>query len=116
MSCEAAPGAVSTPAARPQRTTAATALMLTSVTKLEPGRAVLANRPVRVVRDLPRMAFGVEEDARVAAPERLRPWPRDPSARGLRLGEHGVDLLRRAGVVGECDAAPAAGVLDDGVL
>ena len=33
---------------------------------------------MRVVGDLPRMAVRVDEDARVAAPERLRAGARDP--------------------------------------
>src|ERR1700756_3688835 len=38
----------------------------------EPHAAVVGHGPVRVVRDLPRMAVGIDEDAGVPAPERLR--------------------------------------------
>ena len=65
----------------------------------EGGRAVVADRPVRVVRDLPRVAVWVDEDARVAAPERLGAVARDRGARCLRLGDDCVDLGRRADVV-----------------
>ena len=41
--------------------------------RLDPHRAVVLDRPMRVVGDLPRMAVGVDEHARVAAPERLAP-------------------------------------------
>ena len=60
----------------------------------ERGRAVVRDRPARVVRDLPRMAVGIEEDARVAAPERLGAVARDRRAGGLRLRDHGIDLRR----------------------
>src|SRR3954453_19868822 len=62
------------------------------------------------------MAFRVDEDARVAAPESLGPGAADRSARGLRLGERRVDLLRRSDVVGDRYPAPAAGVADRTVL
>src|SRR5829696_9377188 len=73
--------------------------------------AVGSDRPVRVVRNLPWMAVGIDEDSRVAAPEGLRPCARDVRAGRAGLLDDGVDLLRRAAVVGERDAAPAAGVL-----
>src|SRR5581483_4534257 len=50
------------------------------------------------------------------APEGRRAPADDRAAGRLGLGEHRVDLLRRAGVVGERDRAPAARVLDDRVL
>ena len=39
--------------------------------RVERHRAVVADRPVRVVGDLPRVAVRIDEDSRVAAPERL---------------------------------------------
>jgi hypothetical protein len=62
--------------------------------RLDPNRAVGLDRPVRVVGDLPRMAVGVDEHARVAAPECLgaMPWDRGPCR--FRLGDHRVDLGR----------------------
>ena len=52
--------------------------------RLEVDGPVVPERPVRVVRDLPRMPVGIDEDARVAAPEgRARPrarCSRPPSA------------------------------------
>ena len=51
----------------------------------EADRPVVADRPGRVVRDLPRVAVGVEEDARVAAPERLGARPPDRPAGRLGL-------------------------------
>src|SRR2546429_2276654 len=71
---------------------------------------------MRIVSDLPGMTVRVDEDARVAAPERLRPAPRDRRAGGLCFGQNRVDLSRRTGVVRKRDPAPAAGVLDDRVL
>jgi hypothetical protein len=62
------------------------------------------------------VAVGIEEDARVAAPERLRPPARDRRARRIGLGDDRVHLLRGADVVRERDPAPAAGVLDAAVL
>src|SRR5581483_2034503 len=82
----------------------------------EADRPVLVQRPVRVVRDLPGVAVGVDEDARVPAPEGLCAVARDRRPSGLRLGDHGVDLGRGADVVGERDPAPAAVVLDSAVL
>src|SRR5581483_1814029 len=78
--------------------------------------AVGGKRPVRVVRDLPRVPVGVEEDAGVPAPERRAGGAGDRRAGRLRLAEHGVDLLLRARVVREGDATPAAGVPDGAVL
>src|SRR4051794_37627532 len=43
----------------------------------EADRPVVAERPVRVVRDLPRMAVRVDEHPRVAAPERRAALTRD---------------------------------------
>src|SRR5215203_774299 len=77
--------------------------------------AVGPDRPVRVVRNLPWMAVGIDEDSRVAAPEGLRPCAWNVRAGRAGLLDDGVDLLRRAAVVGERDAAPAAGVLDAAV-
>jgi len=61
------------------------------------------------------MSVGVDEHARVAAPEGGRARPADRRAGGLGLREHGVDLLGRTHVVGERDAAEAAAVDDAGV-
>src|SRR2546429_3423542 len=71
---------------------------------------------MRIVSDLPGMTVRVDEDAGVAAPERLRPAPRDRRAGGLCFGQNRVDLSRRTGFVRKRDPAPAAGVLDDRVL
>src|SRR5215210_8779683 len=62
------------------------------------------------------MSIGVDEDAGVAAPERLRPGSADPCARDLRLGDYGIDLRRRADIVGERDPAPPSRVVDRAVL
>ena len=71
---------------------------------------------MRVVGDLPRMAVGVDEDAGVAAPERLGAVAWDRGARRLGLGDDRIDLGGRADVVRQRDAAPAARVLDAAVL
>src|SRR4051794_37385320 len=71
---------------------------------------------MRVVGHLPRVPVGVEEEPRVAAPERRCALAADPPPGGARLLDHGVDLGRRADVVGERHAAPAAAVLDHAVL
>ena len=60
-----------------------------------------AMRPARVVRDLPRVAVGVDGRARIAAPERLAARAAARAAGRRRPGEHRVDLRRRAHVVGE---------------
>src|SRR5262249_50308414 len=75
--------------------------------------AVLGDRPVGVVGDLPGMPVGVDEDAAVAPPERLGSLAGDAGARGARLVEDRVDLRRRVEVEGEGDAAPASVVLPD---
>ena len=62
--------------------------------------------------NLPGMAVGVDEDARVAAPERRGAGAGDRGARLAGLGEDGIDLLGGADVVGERHAAPAAAVGD----
>ena len=56
----------------------------------ESRRAVVADRPVRVVRDLPRVTVRVDEHARVAAPERLarRPGRSGPPPRAPRRSQH----------------------------
>ena len=60
----------------------------------QPDAAVLGERPVRVVGDLPRVPVGVQEEPAVAAPERLGPLAADRRAGRARLLEHRVDLLR----------------------
>src|SRR5438105_15824965 len=82
---------------------------------LERDGAVLGELPVRVVRDLPGMAFGVDERAGVAAPERRPAVAGDRASRGADLGQDRVHLLRRVRVVGERDPAPAAAAGDHGV-
>ena len=56
--------------------------------RLEQRRAVVGDRPERVVRDLPRVTVGIDEHARVAAPERRRALARDPRAGRARLVDH----------------------------
>src|SRR5436190_6590851 len=79
-------------------------------------RAVLLNRPMRVVGDLPRVTVGVDEDPGIAAPERLGRLTADRAAGLAGLLDHLVDLVGRASVVGEGDAAPAAAVGHHAVL
>src|SRR4051794_29662533 len=67
----------------------------------------------RVVRDLPRVAVEVAEDAGVAPVEGLGRLARDRRAVPARLAYHVLDLLARADVVGERDAAPARAVAGD---
>src|SRR4029079_17786585 len=71
-------------------------------------RAVLLDDPAGVVRDLPRVTVRIDEDPRVASPEGLGGVAADRRARLARLLDELVDLLDRARVVGEGDAAPAA--------
>ena len=71
---------------------------------------------MRVVGDLPGMALGIDEDRRIAAPERLAGLARDLRAGRAGLLDHLVDLGGRAGVVGERDPAPAAAVGDSAVV
>ena len=78
--------------------------------------SVVRDRPVRVVGDLPRVAVRVHEHAAVAAPEGLAGLARNRRAGRACLLDHAVDLRRRARVVGQRDAAPAARVLHAGVL
>ena len=78
--------------------------------------ALVVEVPSRVVGDLPGMAVGVDEDARVAAPERRPRFPADRRPRGAGLGDDGVDLGWPPGVVGQGHAAPTPGVLHGGVL
>src|SRR6266496_4809162 len=77
----------------------------------EADRPVVADRPVRVVRDLPGVAVRVVEDPGVAAVERLGGLAADRRPGGSRLLDDRVDLLPRPHVVGGRDAAPAAAVL-----
>src|SRR5262249_62164167 len=65
----------------------------------ERDRAVLGDAPARVVRDLPRVTFGIDEDGRVPAPEGLGGLPPDRGAGGASLLDPLVALLRRTGVV-----------------
>jgi hypothetical protein len=62
------------------------------------------------------VSVGVDEDGRVAAPERLGRLAADGRACRARFLDDGVDLLRRARVVGGRDAAPAAVVLDSRIF
>src|SRR6186997_1300201 len=62
------------------------------------------------------MAVRIDEETRVATPEGRRPRAGDLRARRLGLGDDGVDLLRRADIVGEGHAAPTSGVSDAAVL
>src|SRR5262249_19574128 len=82
----------------------------------EADRTVLGDRPVRIVGDLPRMALRAGERAGVPPPDRRRAGPENRAAGGRDLGEDTVDLLRRPRVVRGRDPAPAAGILDAGVL
>src|SRR5437763_780590 len=69
-----------------------------------------------VMRDLPRVPVEVAEDAGVAAVEGLGRFARDRGAVPARLLDHVVDLLARADVVRERDAAPARAVVWDAVV
>src|SRR5262249_24842924 len=71
----------------------------------------LAERPERVVRDLPDMAVRVGETARVAAPERLagRPETLCPGVDGPRHGR--VDLRLRGKIPGEGHAGKTAALV-----
>ena len=82
----------------------------------EAHRPVLGQRPAGVVGDLPRVAVGIAEDARVPAPERLAAGTRDRAAGGPRALEHRVDLAGRADEMRERHAAPAARVLVDSAV
>src|SRR5215212_4439853 len=77
--------------------------------------AVVMDGPAGVVGNLPGVAVGIDEDARVPAPEGGRPRTGDGGPREPGLGEHRVNLLGRANVVGERHPAPAAGVGDAAV-
>src|SRR5436190_2961665 len=81
----------------------------------QPDRAVLAECPERVVRDLPGMPVGIDEQARVAAPEGRGAGSRDPCARCAGLVQERVHVRGRADVVGERHPAPTAAV-DDGTV
>src|SRR6266540_1708734 len=81
----------------------------------KPDGPVRLERPARVVRDLPGMAVGVGERARVAAPEGLAHLAGDARSRAARLLHHPVDLGRRADVVRKGDTAESAPVLDTAV-
>jgi hypothetical protein len=58
----------------------------------------LVDPPVRVVRDLPRVPVGVDEDGAVAAPEGLGRPPADLRAGLASLLGDRVDLLGRSDV------------------
>src|SRR5262249_21869566 len=79
-------------------------------------RAVLFERPARVVSDLPGVAVRVDEDPRVAAPEGLAGLAADGRTGLAGLLDHLVDLVGGPSVVGERDSAPAAAVRDGAVL
>ena len=83
---------------------------------VQPDAAVRCDRPTGVVGDLPRVTLGIDEERAVAAPERLGGLAADRRSGGACLLRDGVDLLRRADVVGEGHASPPAGVLDGAVL
>ncbi len=55
-------------------------------------RPVIAQRPERVVRDLPRMSVGVGEEPGVATPEGVCAPPAYLRAGRSSLGEHLIDL------------------------
>src|SRR4029077_20672154 len=78
--------------------------------------AALLDCPVGMVCDLPRVAVGIDEDPRVAAPEGLARLA--PNAGGGLAGllDHLVDLVGRARGVGEGDSAPDAPRGDRAVL
>src|SRR5262245_26615702 len=78
--------------------------------------AVLREAPERVVGDLPGVAVGIDDDAVVAAPERLGAGPGNPPAGLLGECEERIDGCGRGHVVGERHAAPAAAVGDLAVL
>ncbi len=65
-----------------------------SLARRQGHRAVLSDRPERVVGDLPGVAIRVREDAGVTTPRRLCGGAGDGGARALSLGDHCVDLLR----------------------
>src|SRR4051812_21489756 len=79
---------------------------------VEPDAAVLGDRPVRVVGDLPGVAVRIQEERAVAAPERLPRLAADRATRRAGLLDHRVDLLGRAEVARERDASPAPGIGD----
>src|SRR3954454_13464934 len=79
-------------------------------------RAVLGHRPTAVVRDLPWMAIGVDEDPGVAAPECLGRLAADRGARRASLLDHLIDLLLRARAVGGGHPSPPTLVGDHAVL
>src|SRR5436190_7438108 len=79
----------------------------------EDDAAVAAETEAGVVRDLPRMAVEVAEDAGVTAVERLGRFAGDRSAAPARVLDRVVDLLSRADVVRKRDAAPACAVVGD---
>ena len=87
-----------------------------SLTLRGDGQAPVApQRKARVVRDLPGVPIGVDEDRVVATPVGGTGLARDPRAGVPRLLEHRIDLPRRAHVQRKRDAAPAARILDPGV-
>jgi len=70
-------------------------------------RAIACEREARVVRDLPRVTVGIDENAGVAAVERrLRP-ARDRRTETLSRRDELVDFVVRADVVRERDAVEA---------
>src|SRR4029453_6671911 len=77
--------------------------------------AVVVDGPAGVVGDLPGVAVGVDEHARVAAPGGLGAGAGDAGAGRPGLGEHGVDLGGGADGVGQRHAAPAAAAPDAAV-
>src|SRR5919108_1412365 len=82
---------------------------------LECRPAVVVHGPARVVRHLPGVAVGVDEDSRVAAPKRRGAGAGDGRARLTSFGEHGVDFRGRADVVRQRYPSPAPPILDAAV-
>src|SRR5436305_11890011 len=78
--------------------------------------AVRRQRPAGVVRDLPRVALGVDDDRAVAAPERLVWLTSDGGARRPRLLGHSIYLIWGSQVQRQGDAAPATAVFNAAVL
>ena len=61
--------------------------------------------------DLPWMTVGIDEHARVAAPEGPGSGTRDRRPGGPSLIQDGIDLFGGLDVVGKGDAAPTAAIL-----
>jgi hypothetical protein len=77
--------------------------------------AVLVHGPTGIVCHLPRVAVGIDEDARIPAPERCRSRAGDGAPAAARASARLAALLRAADAVGERHAARAAAVRDPAV-